>query len=156
MATFPIWYKIFPDAKFLFIYRNGIDVAQSLYRREIDRHGKIKNKIYSVRCINFKQCFKLWEEYNGLYEENKYIIPQNQLLSFSYESLLENPSHYLCLIAQYIGIESFEKKIEMNDLKSKFDKTKRYKFREIANLKEFYLTKKDSPLMVKYGYGDLL
>ena len=36
--TLPVWRKIFPDAGVIQIFRNGLDVALSLHRREMIRH----------------------------------------------------------------------------------------------------------------------
>jgi hypothetical protein len=32
--TLPVWLKLFPDARVIHIVRNGVDVAESLYRRQ--------------------------------------------------------------------------------------------------------------------------
>lgn len=40
----PLWLKIYPEAKIIHIYRNGLDVAQSLARREEKRIGRLNQK----------------------------------------------------------------------------------------------------------------
>ncbi len=42
----PIWLDIFPEAKIIHIYRNGIDVAGSLMNREHRRIKSITNKVH--------------------------------------------------------------------------------------------------------------
>lgn len=36
-VTLPLWLEVFPNAKILHVYRNGIDVVESLHKREITR-----------------------------------------------------------------------------------------------------------------------
>lgn len=93
--TFPLWAKIFPDAKFIYLYRNGIDVAASLQKRELNRRGNINSKPYSLRCLNLERAFEVWEEYNNFFFENSGIISNENLLLVSYEDLLSFPEKIL-------------------------------------------------------------
>lgn len=58
----PLWLDIFPDAKVIHIYRNGIDVAKSLSTREIKRINEVLG--------------------DGSYSKKKIISQQNQLKDY--------------------------------------------------------------------------
>ena len=77
--TIDLWKEIFPDARILHIYRNPIDVAESLRKREVDAQGSFKSdwrksvkeclligKVGyqgSLRVQNIYEGIQLWEEY---------------------------------------------------------------------------------------------
>ncbi len=76
--TLPLWLKVFPAAKIVFIVRNGVDVSDSLVRREkriIDRHWFGRARYYlrsmtlrhpsanSLSGFNHTEGFALWEQY---------------------------------------------------------------------------------------------
>lgn len=152
-ATFPIWLKLFPNAKFLFIHRNGVDVAQSLNLREKKRQGKINSPVYSLRCLDINESFKLWEEYNNIYEKYKNLISNSNLLSFSYEDLIEYPIKHLKIISEFIGLNIDNTKINM--ISKKLDSSKSYKFINDKDLINLYSKFKKSDLMRLYNYDKL-
>lgn len=152
--TFPLWYKLFPNAKFIFLHRNGIDVAQSLYFREKQRQGKFHDGIHSVRCLDFREAFKLWEEYNGFYEGNKNIINGKNLISFSYEEFIENPVKQISNLAEFVEIH-IDKKIT-DKIIHKLKASNTFKFKKDENLKKYYLDNKNHYLMRKYRYDKIL
>jgi hypothetical protein len=52
IITLPLWLEIFPSAKIIHIFRNGIDVARSLVRRdEVSITGVLKNENYVDRQV---------------------------------------------------------------------------------------------------------
>ncbi len=153
-TTFPLWYRLFPDAKFIFIHRNGIDVAQSLYIREKERQGKIYNRIHSLKCLDIEGAFKLWEEYNQFFEKNKSIICEENLTVFSYEEFLEKPEIMLRKLSDFI-----ETPIDNNSIKSissRIESSNAFKFKKDDKLVEFYHKHKESFFMKKYNYQNLI
>ncbi|MHA1337415.1 MAG: sulfotransferase [Promethearchaeota archaeon] len=80
----PIWLDIFPNAKIIHIYRNGIDVSQSLYVREIRRINKVINEENKISERTFRQP-KLIKKY-GL---SNYVINQIRRLSKNLDPLSE-------------------------------------------------------------------
>lgn len=105
--TFPIWLRIFPQARFLHILRNGIDVSISIHRRTKKQHNKIWKRLfpldYNPRTLDFKYCFRLWEMYVEFVLDHKDIIPDNQYMEINYENLLKNPSAMLQEICDFIN-----------------------------------------------------
>jgi hypothetical protein len=71
--------KLFPDAKFIYLYRDGRDVALSLLEKKWG-----PNNIYS--------CAKLWSNQNQLPADIiSKIEDNNQFIACKYESLLAQP-----------------------------------------------------------------
>jgi len=103
--TVGIWKEIFPDAKILHIYRNPVDVAESLRRREIrvieefNRNFKkavkeffLLRKVYyqySLRIQNINEGIKLWQEYiNKAFSLNEEF--KENILHIRYETFRES------------------------------------------------------------------
>ncbi len=152
--TFPVWNLIFPDAKFLIIYRNGIDVAKSLYAREEGRIGRVKNKAYSLRCRVMGEAYKLWEEYNYILQENLDKISSNRKLTVRYEDLLTNPDNELKRIFEFLCISMDNDLLEK--MISRINKGNVYKFVNDKDLIRLYNKVKNRPLMKKFGYDSIL
>jgi hypothetical protein len=104
--TFPIWLRVFPKARFLYILRNGIDVAISIHRRSMKQHRKVWKRMlpldYCPKTLDFGYCFNLWEKYVSYVNNYKELIPPDQFLEIRYEELLANPYHNLLKIADFI------------------------------------------------------
>ena len=105
--TFPIWLRIFPNARFLHIVRNGIDVAISTHRRAHKQRTKLWKRIfpldYSPLTLDFLYCFELWEKYVTFILEYKEIIHSSNYLEMRYEDLLASPIVHLQKITNFIG-----------------------------------------------------
>ena len=105
--TFPIWLNIFPNARFLHIIRNGIDVAISTHRRGHKQQKKLWKRVlqldYSPLTLDFQYRFQLWQEYLAFILEFKQIIPSDQYLELRYEDLLAKPVELLRQITQFFG-----------------------------------------------------
>lgn len=114
--TFPIWLNIFPNAKWLHIIRNGIDVAISIHRRSLKQQKKIRNRIFPIDykpiTLDFTYCFRLWEKYITFTLENKHLIPSDRYLEIQYEKFLEEPQRYLNIICDFINYPLSETVVE--------------------------------------------
>jgi hypothetical protein len=104
--TFPIWLRVFPQARFLHVLRNGIDVAISTHRRSHKQRKKIWKRIirldYRPITLDFDYCYQLWEKYVLFVLENKEIIPPDHFLEVCYEDLLSTPEQTLREITNFI------------------------------------------------------
>lgn len=119
--TLEIWRKIFPDAKIIHIYRNPIDVAESLRKREqifqkakgtqtktgvkkmIKEYKLIKERLYSqsLRVNSIQEGVKLWADYTS-----KALSVSENCLHLSYENLLENTGKELVNVYEFIEIDN--------------------------------------------------
>lgn len=100
--TLPLWLDMFPEARVVHIIRNGMDVAESLWKRETTRPEGKSHHHYSDCCQSREGCFALWEEYvttarvgAGLHEKT---------LEIKFEALLAEPSAVLSKVVEFIGI----------------------------------------------------
>lgn len=169
--TLKVWLKVFPNARILYIRRNGVDVAHSLNVRAksdissdrfsmfepyklLSRIKRIRRKfetfsMQSVRCLDLRNAFDLWCEY---IDEAEFAFSefQGEKLLVRYEDFLENPRHFLSKIAGFAGF-LFDPK-DLDGICASIDSTKAYGYRSSPALLEFYEAVKNSPQMRKLGY----
>jgi hypothetical protein len=104
--TFPIWLRLFPNARFLHVVRNGIDVAISTHRRSQKQKRKVYKRLlpidYSPNTLSFEYCFELWERHVAFVENHRYLIMPDRFLEIRYEDLLSDPFENLNRILTFI------------------------------------------------------
>lgn len=122
--TLPIWLDIFPNAKIIHVYRNGIDVASSLRERssnEINKElnkSKIKKSLTCLRSklgpvatsfntLNLEYGFRLWEEYVAMCRTHRELLA-NPFIEIKYEAFLENPLDNLNALVQFCGLPNID------------------------------------------------
>ncbi|MFN9176142.1 MAG: sulfotransferase family protein [Synechocystis sp.] len=87
--------KLWPQAKFIYLYRDPRDVAKS--------------------CVKLGWSGNTWYGVEGWLKAEQYLsrlqkmITPNQLLLISYEDLIKNPPEILTQICRFIGVEFSEK-----------------------------------------------
>jgi hypothetical protein len=105
--TFPIWVRVFPNARLVHILRNGIDVAISTHRRSEKQQRKLRNRLfrldYSPATLEFGYCFRLWETYVSFVLEHKHLVPPEHYLEMRYEDLLKEPHDALQRLLDFAG-----------------------------------------------------
>ncbi|HEC96952.1 MAG TPA: sulfotransferase [Nitrospirae bacterium] len=149
--TLPLWLEIFPDARVIHIYRNGIDVANSLVMRdqrafENKKSRYIARKAFyrvrpkrggftdSIRCTSLEGAFSLWEEY--LKEAKKHVIALGSgALELKYEELVSSPYELLRQLADFCGLEVSDGDIQRVSVVVKKDRA--YAYRENPELRTF-------------------
>jgi len=87
--------KLLPDALFIHIFRNGIDVIASMY----EANRKSPEAWGGIWDLDF--CIKRWQEAISI--SNQYVEKDNHLL-IRYEQILENPKRNLSKICDFIQI----------------------------------------------------
>lgn len=85
-------FEIFPDAKFIFLWRNPLAVVSSIMKT----WGKGKWNIYRYNI----DIYSGMESLMKAYEDNK-----DKCLSVNYENILQNPAVELARIQEYIGAQ---------------------------------------------------
>jgi hypothetical protein len=153
--TLPIWLRIFPQARYLHVLRNGIDVAISIHRRSKKQQRKLRNRLfpldYSPVTLDFAYSFRLWETYVSTALEHKHLLPPEQYLEIRYEDLLEQREEQLRRVVDFlehpVGDESLSAACRQID-RSRLDNS-----RHAASYEAEITALKDSPLMVQLGYG---
>lgn len=94
---------IFPDARFIHIYRFGLSVVESYFKKN---HGKYSRFFYSEKEYKL-YCAKYWNacilEIDKRSEELS-LASNGKLFEMSYENLCENPVDALRDLAEFFGI----------------------------------------------------
>jgi hypothetical protein len=166
--TIDVWLKVFPNMKIIHIYRNPIDVAESLRKRNLMYRSKfawnLKKEIKllirrgfigygdSARVINIYEGIKLWEEYVTKAFELGDTYNLN-ILHIKYEDFLESPFENVRKILDTIDVDYNEDRIRqvVQDINPK----RKYAFLSKKELADIYKTIKNDKLVVKLGYGNL-
>ncbi|WP_299160565.1 sulfotransferase [uncultured Eudoraea sp.] len=166
--TMDIWSSIFPNAKVIHIYRNPIDVANSLHIRELKIESefkttlktKIKEKylvkkpIYSqsLRVNNIEEGIKLWEEY--IAEALKAETYFKNVIHLGYEEFLTKPVENLKKLSIFLGIEVDADLIR--SISSKINKDRIFAFTENEELRKIYTRHKNNSLFNKLNYSKII
>jgi hypothetical protein len=104
---------------------------------------------------NIESAFGLWETYSEAslkFLQNK--ADKNRQLQLYYEKLLEQPSQYIKMLADFCGLRISAEKEE--NIISKIDASRRFPFVKKPHLLEFYNTIRQSPFMRHYHYDNIL
>ncbi len=159
-----IWLEIFPKAKIIHIYRNGIDVANSLLNKSnYWKNNTLLNIIrkpflFSLRGVliqfskryrprNLDDAFKIWVQYINQAKEmiEKY---KKNTLEIKYEDLLQNPSIYIKKLAEFCNLKVDQNKI-IQIIKI-INPSRKFIYKNNIQLKKYYFKK--SEILRKFGY----
>jgi len=170
--TLPLWLKLFPEAKIIYIVRNGIDVAESLLslERKVIARRRMRNgrgRRFSLRsrleqngfkgaarCLTLAGGFSLWEEYVAQAESVLATIA-NERMSFRYEDFLTDPTTHLKDLAKFCGLDR-DAALKADAAAARVDRTRACAFLSQPELMSFYRQVKNSPWMKRHGYADLV
>ena len=168
--THALWGKLFPSARFLHVYRNPIDVANSLFKREQSRCQNILdhtqnvgyenyfNKVdligFSARSRTLSGNIDIWRKYveSCLCIDER--VPEERRMHLRYEDLLEKPQEVLPAVLDFAKINRQEDtyRKSLAEIRS----GRRYAFLEQPKLVEEYRKIQTDPLVTRLGYGNLL
>jgi len=115
--TLPLWLRIFPDARFIHVYRHGVDVAKSLQSRHLRLLARSERRRWllkaastfrrkrggfadSVHCNSLEYGLHLWEAYVQRAHRLVASYP-DRACELRYESLLSNPAKELATLATF-------------------------------------------------------
>jgi hypothetical protein len=168
--TLPLWLKLFPGAKILYIVRNGVDVAHSLVglHRSIVAKRQIRNRRASrrlslrrnvelfgfkgaVRCLSLEGSFSLWEEFVAQAEETLARF-DNERMSVKYEDFLADPKMHLLELARFCGLKETSQSA-IDEAAQSVDSGRSNAFVSSPDLMSFYRRVKASRWMLYYGYS---
>lgn len=133
--TLPLWLNLFPDAKVIHLLRHGVDVADSLYRRQVTRRSEeelerrarnLKEELAwrftdplqahprlpgAHRCASLEDSFKLWKIYEATARQNVRGLG-GRVITVRYEDLVSDPVCQLRELAQFVGLDVTDEKLE--------------------------------------------
>ena len=146
-----LWKEVYSDAAFIFIHRNGTDVAASLYRREKTQLNILNPGHWSsLRCRCLSRAFELWEEYHALFLHHAVDTGECPIHVLSYENLLADPAEEMNKIGEFLGIR-FDSEL-IRKATSNIDSGRRFAFSKDKELITFHENIKNSKFMRRFGY----
>ncbi len=168
----PLWKNIFPNARFIHIVRNPIDVAVSLQVRA--RKARLKQKdsrakfrdIYtafrlvksnytdSIVTFDLKYNINLWEYYINKILELEKDISNRDIIHVRYEDFLLSPYMSFKSILNFCSISIDDKKIKK--IISRVNQDRRFVFFQDETLKKLYNSVKNRSLFKRFNYHNLL
>lgn len=114
---------MFPEAKFIYIYRNPLMVFQSTVNFFETTHEALKLQPYS-RPEFEEMVFELYERLIRDYEDQKALIPKRHLVEIRYEDFEADPMSGLKQIYTSLGIPGFDESVPA--FEAYLNKQKRY------------------------------
>lgn len=166
--TLPLWLKVFPEAKIVFIVRNGVDVSDSLVRREkriLDRHWFGRARYYlrsmtlrhpsanSLSGFNHTEGFALWEQYVEAALDAIGELDCNHLMTLRFEDLIHSPEPHLRRLAEFVGLDLDPR--TFGPAKNKINPSRGWAFVSNPALRKFYQDRNNEPLMKRFAYDRL-
>ncbi len=116
--TLPLWLRLFPEARVLYVERHGVDVAQSLKLRSERRHrvavrtyrrwkflhaARLKRGgfVDSPRCLSLEGAFGPWRDYVDEAARTLQALPPERVLKLRFENVLTDPQEHLARAAEF-------------------------------------------------------
>ena len=168
VVTLPLWLRLFPEAKLVYIIRNGVDVAKSLMVRErqllqtrVERfHARMAKRSVrsyldragykgSPRCLTLQGGFDLWTEYVAAAERHLDGIA-NPVHRVRYEDVLREPMRHLPELARFCGLDDGSDRIAK--AAGQIDGSRAMAFATDPATAAFYQQVRADPWMARYGY----
>jgi hypothetical protein len=165
--TVDIWKEIFPEARIVHVFRNPVDVAESLKNREHRLRNKglglkarvkeflLKGKVYpcwSVRVLDILEGINLWRQYT----EKALSLDKefgDRILHIRYETLLETPEESFKRILKFAG---FDMSKDISNIVREVKKDRRYAFLNNGELLSVYEKIKDLESVKRLGYHTII
>lgn len=125
--TLPFWLDLFPDAKVVHIYRNGVDIAYSMHKRTHyyfnHRYSKWKRlpfyyqlkpllcRFTSIHTWRLDDCMQLWQDYFDRAQRQVDALPAERTFTLQYEKFLADPAPTLARLTEFCGLDVAESDI---------------------------------------------
>ncbi len=168
-VTLPLWLSLFPNARVLHVIRNGIDVAESLYKRQqigrelgqrnYERHPRLMQLFpkkgwfgTSPRAASRQGAFEIWEEYLSYADRFTRSLGE-QLFELRFEDLLESPRTEMERILAFCGLHADPRLLEA--ALGGILPNRAFSFRHDPELQQLWHENRDSPWMKHHGYNTL-
>ncbi len=120
-VTWPLWLRVFPRARAVYVRRHGVDVAASLHRRESRLLAGQKasrfaaneklGRFASVRCLSLERAFDLWRETHAIHLRHRARYPALPLFEVFYEDLVKHPSRTLDALLRFLRLPVEEERM---------------------------------------------
>ncbi len=145
----PIWCRVFPDSRIIHIYRNGVDVAQSMVVRE--RKRKASSPWQSKRCSTLQGAFDLWIEYEEAVIKFQREFSSVPIVKIAYEDFVLHPQQTLETLSLFLNFRLTPNWPKIGN----FNSSRIYSFCDNHKLLDFYESVKNSHHMILLGYNGI-
>jgi hypothetical protein len=149
--TLPFLLRLFPSARVINVYRDGVDVAASLVRRERERQGRLDKDVRSSRCLDPDQAFALWAEYVEISLDVTEELPPSCVRDVRYESLIEKPEERIRELLAFAGVDPGDETIRA--LAAEVDVARAHVARRDPEFEALRRRQAEHPLMQRLAYG---
>ncbi len=149
--SLPLWLRVFPEARVVNVYRDGVDVAASLVTRERKRSGRLANPIRSSRCLDPERAFDLWAEYVEASLRVTEDLTPRQVRDVRYEALVEKPETQIRELASFAGVDLSES--DARAAAAEVDPGRNDARPGDAEWSQLRRARADHPLMQRLAYG---
>ena len=161
ILTLPLWAEIYPSARLLQVRRHGVDVAQSLVKRQQRRIGKVeagfehrqrffwlglRHRRFQTSCGSLENAFALWQRYQELGNQGSALFEHSLVIRF--EDLLDHGESTLAEVIRFLQLEPSENQIESALSLPRAGRALAY--RKDDDLQQFATICRDA--LLKYGY----
>lgn len=162
--TLPFWLDLFPDAKVIHIYRNGVDISYSMHKRTHqvfrERYAKWnRRRVYyhfkpwrrrftSIHTWKLEDCFQLWQDYLAKSKAQVDALPADRTFTLQYEQFLADPAPTLARLADFCGLDADAEDIRART--SEIDASRAFAFLRDEEKLEFARKQADS--LAEWGY----
>lgn len=137
--TLKMWLSCFPKSKIIHIYRNGMAVAESLYRH--NSKESLESSYYSKELKDRSFGFNLWQKYLEAAESYKQELGSN-FFSICFEKLVSGNLQEIQRLELYLGL-----RLQPTILKRALhDKASPRKYQRLSEFKD------EKGFLKKYGY----
>lgn len=116
--------ELFPNAKFIYIYRNPYNIYLSALHDFIKEAEEMAWQDYSEKQFS-DTCYKLYKKLLNAYWENQHLIPEGNLSEVSYEAFEANPLLEFERIYEELGMNKSAE--TMTNVKKYLDSISDYK-----------------------------
>jgi len=108
LARIKVLLEMFPEARFIFIYRNPYNVIESFYRflQEVIPAIQLQN---ADEDVTRKMLASLYADMVDYYYKTKDKIPSENLMEIRYEDLAADPITGIRKIYEQFGMDHFDK-----------------------------------------------
>ncbi len=118
--------EIYPDARFIHIFRNGVSVVASLQKKEFTKHQLLvrSEKEFSEVCARYWN--STIEEIDRVNNELE-LKKKNLLFEISYEALCEDPREKMKQLTEFMGCDNEGFSFDFSTIRSRNYKAGDYK-----------------------------
>jgi hypothetical protein len=167
-VTLPLWIRLFPGARVVHIVRNGVDVADSLYRRQKKGSLVARQEFAKYRCLfrflakrawfgmsprvnALEEGFAMWKEYLDFADRFTKDM-SNPLLQLRYEDLVADPQAVMSTVLSFCQLDPPQGALAAACADIRPDRV--YLFAHDEGLTRFWQTVRHSKWMQEHDYED--